>query len=246
MKVRILEFFKIKFYNSDYQFIIKYLLKKKGYLVAPAASALINIVKDNHYLKALQKSSVAIFDSGFFCFLIFFFKFKKVNKFSGFRFLNFFLNDEKMKNYKILSLESSNINLDKNKYIFKLEKFKFIKQYLCPIYKQDLFDDKKLITLIIKYKPKIIIINIAGGVQEKLALYIKNSSSWKTSIICTGAALSFFSDKSSFLKINNFYDKIYLGWLVRSINNPSFFYLRVLKSLKLFFIVFKNKTKFIY
>ena len=246
MKIKIIDFFKIKFFNADYQLIINYLLKKKGYLVAPAASSLINIEKNHHYLKALQKSSVAILDSGFFCLLILFLKLKIVKKFSGFKFINFFLHDENLKNFKILSLESSIENLNNNKYFLKSKKFKFKRHYLCPIYKQDLFYDKKLITLIIKYKPKIIIINIGGGVQEQLALYIKNTSSWKTSILCTGAALSFESNTSNFFKINSLIDKLYLGWLVRSLNNPSFFYLRVLKSLKLINLVFKTKIKFIY
>jgi UDP-N-acetyl-D-mannosaminuronic acid transferase (WecB/TagA/CpsF family) len=246
MKIKIIDFFKIKFFNADYQLIINYLLKKKGYLVAPAASSLINIEKNHHYLKALQKSSVAILDSGFFCLLIIFFKLKIVKKFSGFKFINFFLDDENLKNFKILSLESSIENLNNNKNLLKSKKFKFKRHYLCPIYKQDLFYDKKLITLIIKYKPKIIIINIGGGVQEQLALYIKNTSSWKTSILCTGAALSFKSNTSNFFKINILIDKLYLGWLVRSLNNPSFFYLRVLKSLKLINLVFKTKIKFIY
>jgi len=246
MKIRIVNFFKIKFFNADYQFIINYLLKKKGYLVAPAASSLINIETNHHYLKALQKSSVAILDSGFFCFLILFFKLKKVNKFSGYRLIYFFLHDENLKNFKILSLESSIENLNNNKYFLKSKKFKFKRHYLCPIYKQDLFYDKKLITLIIKYKPKIIIINIGGEAQEQLALYIKNTSSWKTSILCTGAALSFISNTSNFFKINLLIDKIYLGWLVRSLNNPIFFYQRVLKSMKLIYLVFKSKIKFIY
>jgi N-acetylglucosaminyldiphosphoundecaprenol N-acetyl-beta-D-mannosaminyltransferase len=246
MKIKIIDFFKIKFFNADYQLIINYLLKKKGYLVAPAASSLINIEKNHHYLKALQKSSVAILDSGFFCLLILFFKLKIVKKFSGFKFINFFLDDENLKNFKILSLESTIENLNNNKNLLKSKKFKFKRHYLCPIYKQDLFYDKKLITLIIKYKPKIIIINIGGGVQEQLALYIKNTSSWKTSILCTGAALSFKSNTSNFFKINILIDKLYLGWLVRSLNNPSFFYLRVLKSLKLINLVFKTKIKFIY
>jgi N-acetylglucosaminyldiphosphoundecaprenol N-acetyl-beta-D-mannosaminyltransferase len=246
MKVRTLDFFKIKFINDDYRFIIKYLLKKKGYLVAPAASSLVNIAKDHHYLKALQKSSVAILDSGFFCLLILFLKLKKVKKFSGYKFIKSFINDENLKNFKILSLESTIKNLNKNKYLLKSKKFKFTRHYLCPIYKQDLLYDKKLITLIIKYKPKIIIINIGGGVQEKLALYIKNSISWKISILCTGAALSFISDTSTFFKINNFIDKYYLGWFSRSLNNPTFFYERVLKSFKLFFLVFKSKIKFNY
>lgn len=246
MKVRTLDFFKIKFINDDYRFIIKYLLKKKGYLVAPAASSLIMIKKDQDYLKALQKSSVAIFDSGFFCFLILFLKLKKVKKFSGYKFMNSLIDDENLKNFKILSLEPSIKNLNNNKYLLKLKKFKFVRYYLCPIYNKDLLHDKKLITLIIKYKPKIIIINIGGGIQEKLALYIKNSISWKTSIICTGAALSFFSDTSSFFKINKFIDNIYMGWFVRSLNNPIFFYYRVLKSLKLFYLVFRYKIKFNY
>jgi UDP-N-acetyl-D-mannosaminuronic acid transferase (WecB/TagA/CpsF family) len=246
MKIKIIDFFKIKFFNADYQLIINYLLKKKGYLVAPAASSLINIEKNHHYLKALQKSSVAILDSGFFCLLILFFKLKIVKKFSGFKFINFFLDDENLKNFKILSLESTIENLNNNKNLLKSKKFKFKRHYLCPIYKQDLFYDKKLITLIIKYKPKIIIINIGGGAQEQLALYIKNTSSWKTSILCTGAALSFKSNTSNFFKINILIDKLYLGWLVRSLNNPSFFYLRVLKSLKLINLVFKTKIKFIY
>jgi len=246
MKIRIINFFKIKFFNADYQFIINYLLKKKGYLVAPAASSLINIEKDNHYLKALQKSSVAILDSGFFCLLILFLKLKQVKKFSVFEFINLFLHDENLKRFKILSLEPSIRILKLNKYFLQSKSFKFKKHYLCPIYKQDLFYDKKLINLIIKYKPKIIIINIGGGVQEKLALYIKNNSSWKTSIFCTGAALSFFSDTSNFFKINFLIDKLYLGWLVRSLNNPIFFYQRVLKSMKLIHLVFKSKIKFIY
>jgi hypothetical protein len=157
-----------------------------------------------------------------------------------------FLHDENLKRFKILSLEPSIRILKLNKYFLQSKSFKFKKHYLCPIYKQDLFYDKKLINLIIKYKPKIIIINIGGGVQEKLALYIKNNSSWKTSIFCTGAALSFFSDTSNFFKINFLIDKLYLGWLVRSLNNPIFFYQRVLKSMKLIHLVFKSKIKFIY
>ena len=38
---------------------------------------------------------------------------------------------------------------------------------------------------------KFIIINLGGGVQEKLRLYIKNHIKKNTTIICTGFAIAF-------------------------------------------------------
>ena len=42
--------------------------------------------------------------------------------------------------------------------------------------------------------------------------------------------------------INDFYDKIYLGWLIRIIFKPNIFLKRYLKAFKLFFLVLKNKV----
>jgi len=36
---------KINFYEVDYNYIINYMMKKKGYLVLPAASSLIEVKK---------------------------------------------------------------------------------------------------------------------------------------------------------------------------------------------------------
>lgn len=65
--IRILDFFGITFYEIDYYKIIKILKKSKGYLVAPAASALSQIKNNEVFHISLKKSRIAIFDSGFFC-----------------------------------------------------------------------------------------------------------------------------------------------------------------------------------
>jgi hypothetical protein len=65
-KLNLITFYGIKFYNWNFDKILKR-LNSGGYLVAPAASALSEIKNDKLYYEALKKSKCAIFDSGFFC-----------------------------------------------------------------------------------------------------------------------------------------------------------------------------------
>lgn len=244
-KLRIVKFLNIKFFDSSYENIDKYLKKKGGYLVAPAASALANVYSDKSYLNSLQKSTVAIFDSGLFCLLSLMFKFVKVKKFSGYKFINSFINDQRKIKCKILLLEPSTYSSKINNLYLKSHKFRFLKHYICPLYQKNVID-KNLIKLINNYKPRFIIINIAGGTQEKLALYIKSNINWKIIIICSGAALSFLSDKKLKYKITKYVDEMYLGWLFRLLNNPKFFGYRLMKSLQIIFLVLNEKMKIIY
>ena len=240
--MKIVNFLGIKFYNVDYQYVLDILLKGGKYLVIPAAYALARSYYFKKELKALQKSDIAIFDSGFFCFCLKFIKNINVNKFSGYKFLNFFLNDARIKNIKILSLDPSIEDLKYNKKYLQIKKFKFVKNYVCPMYSdKEAIADKKLIKLINEYKPKFIISNIAGGKQESLALYIKQNASANSSVICSGAALAFLTGRQA--PITNFIDKHYLGWLIRLVYNPKLYFSRIRFSFKLFLIVFKNKIK---
>ena len=68
--------------------------------------------------------------------------------------------------------------------------------------------------------------NIGGGVQEILGLYLKKNLKNKTTIICTGGAISFFTKDQA--PVNSFIDQIYLGWFVRLLFNPIIFWKRYL------------------
>ena len=96
--------------------------------------------------------------------------------------------------------------------------------------KNNIFD-KKLLKKITKTKPNYIIINLAGEVQEILALYIKNNISFKTSILCTGAAIAFLTRRQA--PINDLIDRLYLGWFVRLVHNPRKYFIRVISSFNL-------------
>ena len=70
MSNNIILFKGIKFYNFSSSYLIKKITKEGGYLVAPAASALSTILKNNAYYRSLKESNIAILDSGFFCILL--------------------------------------------------------------------------------------------------------------------------------------------------------------------------------
>jgi hypothetical protein len=182
-------------------------------------------------------------DSSFFCILLLIFKFKKIKKFSGYRFIKMFISDLSMKDKKILLLECSEREKKINLLYFKSKKFRFVKNYVCPIYNPNSkqIRDKYLIKFVKSYRPKIIISNIGGLVQEPLALYIKNNVQYKYAIICSGAALSFLTGSGA--KITNFIDYLNLGWLIRIFFDPAIFIPRIFFSLNLIQMVFKNKIK---
>jgi len=97
-----------------------------------------------------------------------------------------------------------------------------------------------LIQLINSYKPKYILLNIGGGIQEKLAFFINKNSKNNQIIFCLGAAIGFYTGEQA--PINNFFDKIYVGWLIRVLYNPIVFLPRVFRSIYLIKLFFKKEA----
>ena len=236
---KILLFYRIKFYDWDFNKIIKR-INLGGYLVAPAASALVEIKKNKNYYHSLINSKCAIFDSGFFCVLLRLFLIYNPRKFSGFLFLKKFLRLKKIKNKKILLVNSTNYQSEKNGELMSANNFKKFFLYTAPFYKEGKINDLKLINYINKCKPRYVLINIGGLKQEVLAFFINKKIKFKITILCLGGAIDFITGIQS--PINDFIDKIYAGWLLRIIYNPKIFFMRVLKSL--FLIIYFIKKKY--
>lgn len=229
MTNNIVNFKGIKFHNYKFRNILM-TINKGGYLVAPAASALYSIDINKKYFFSLKNSRISIFDSGFFCILIRLFKNTKVKKYSGYLFLKKFLNYEPLKKKKIFLVDPNHVDSVLNKNYLRKNNFFYVNSYIAPKYKS-IIEDQKLLRKIKLYKPHYVIINIGGETQEILAFYLKNNLKFKTSILCTGAAIAFLTRRQA--PINDTVDKFYLGWFVRLIYNPKIYFPRVLRSLKL-------------
>ncbi len=227
----ILIFKSIRFYNYPFKYIISRLLNSGGYLVAPAASSLSEINTNRIYYKSLINSDVAIFDSGFFCLLLNIFKRKKVYKFSGYLFLKLLFENKAFKNKKFFLI---NPNLYEQKKNFNLLRSKNIynqKSYCAPMYNLSNYKDFRLIKEIKLFNPDFVIINLGGGIQEPIGEFIKKNIKKNIVIICSGAAIGFLTKVQA--PITSFYDKYYLGWLVRLVHKPKSYFPRIIKSFNL-------------
>lgn len=230
----------IKFYNGLVDGVFEYLKSNGGLLTVPAAPALVTIKEDKVYYEALLKSDIVIPDSGFMVLIWNIFFKNKLKKISGLEFMNFFIKQEDSINLGGLFLiNPSDIDTEINeKYLANCKIYK-TDSYTAPFYIKDVFDSVLLKEIEIE-KPKWILINIGGGTQEKLGLYLKQNLSYKPAILCTGAALAFKTGRQG--KMPKWIDQIYLGWLHRCISNPKIFIPRYLKGFKLFNIILQNKS----
>ena len=223
----------INFYNLEYNDVLKK-IKKGGLIVIPSGPGLATIRNDKEYHTSLKNSDVAILDSGFFCLLLLFIKFIKTKKFSGYLLIKKILNDRNLKNDTFFFVDpNKQENIVNRKYLLSSK--------IAPIYKKKIIEDFKLLKILQEKKPKFIIINIAGGIQEKLGYYLKKNCSFNPIIICSGAAISFLTKEQA--PINDFHDKMYLGWLVRIMFNPLLYLPRYFKAFKLFFLILVSNIK---
>jgi len=236
-------FKKIKFNNVNSKNFKKY-IARKGLFVFPAGPALASIDHSPKYHESLIKADFVFFDSGFFVLLLRFLKNLKVVKFSGYKFLNLFFDYLKKNKKKSIFCIDPNLKFSRsNKNFLKNLGVQKIYNYLAPDYQLKSLSDKKLLKLIKKFRPDFVLTNIGGGKQEILGLYLKKNLKIKTTILCTGAAISFFTKDQA--PINSLIDRLYLGWFVRLIFNPLIFSKRYLYSLLLVPMVVFSKIKII-
>jgi|LakMenEpi03Aug12_release.lakeMendotaPanAssembly.Ray.scaffolds.fasta_scaffold284939_2 N-acetylglucosaminyldiphosphoundecaprenol N-acetyl-beta-D-mannosaminyltransferase len=241
--MREINIFDIKFIDANVDEIY-HEIEKGGFMIAPSAPSLTLLELDENYRASMKNSNFAIFDSSLLCLLLLLTKGIKVQKISGLKFLKFFL--EKIKHYEndsIFLIDPTLRDMQKNRMLINSHKYQLQKshQYIAPIYNKSPIIDIELLKLLEKLKPKWILINLGGGVQEMLADYIKSNISFKASILCTGAAIAFITGEQA--KIPTIIDRMYLGWLMRCLVDGKKFIPRYIKGLKIVFMLIRTQVK---
>jgi len=236
--------FGIKFINENFNHII-YRLNQGDFMVIPSAPGLSTIFKDERYANAVKKADFALPDSGYMILLLRLFKKIKLKKYSGYSFLKDFLN---MNNFKKNDLflvdpnnEESKIN---NAYLNSIGiPINKTYHYVSPVYDDAEIVDQYLLDKLnsLAQKPKYIMINLGSGVQEPLGGYLKQNLDYNPGIICTGAAIAFFTGRQA--NISTLIDKVGLGWLWRCIKNPTVFIPRYFGAFGLFILILKGDIK---
>jgi len=234
----------IPFIHGKVEDVFAYLNEKGGLLTVPAAPNLATIPKDKLYYKSLLESDIVIPDSGLMVLMWKLISFKPINKISGLLFMNHFLDCLSIvEQKKIFLINPNEAEGEINRAFLNKRGLNITKDniYAAPYYEDDSIEDAVLLSKIQAQRPHWIMINIGGGVQEKLGLFLKESLSYAPAILCTGAAIAFKT--GSQINIPNWADKFYLGWFYRCLSNPKLYVSRYTKGFKLVIIMLKYQSK---
>lgn len=234
----------IPFFQGSVQQAVDTALKG-GLVVAPAAPALAELDTDAAYRIALETADINLADSGLMALLWNLFHSEKVNRISGYLFLKELLTRDAFSTPRsscwIMPTEKEmRFNLD---WLNSEKGFPITAEdcYLAPMYPKGEIEDEVLLQHLSQNKPPIIIVNIGGGTQEKLGLYLRQQLDYNPTIICTGAAIAFMTGQQA--NIPMWADRLYLGWFFRCLSEPRKFIPRYWDAIRFIPMLLKHGAK---
>lgn len=209
----------INFYVGDVQGAIRR-LAGGGLLVVPAAPALKDVTWNDDYREALTNADVVIADSAFMVLIWNLLQSDSIPRLSGLKYLKELLHQDDVRTpgatfWVMAGSASSKKNLDwLNSQGIEVPP-EFV--YQAPMYNGKI-EDQELIDRLQLLRPKHVVITVGGGTQERLGLYLKRNLDFLPAIHCIGAAIAFLSGDQ--VRIPDWADRLYLGWLFRCLSSP--------------------------
>lgn len=219
-------------------------MESGGLLVVPAAPALKDLAVNAGYREALLHADLTITDSAFMVMVWNRIQRDSIPRLSGLEYLRELLKQPSVREpgnclWVMAGTGSAVRNL-----AWLAEQGITVPEscvYMAPMYDQGAISDPLLLQRIEQVRPKHVIVAIGGGTQERLGLYLKRNLSYLPGIHCIGAAIAFLSGDQ--VKIPVWVDRSYLGWLYRSISEPSRYVPRYWNARKLLYMLLRYRDR---
>lgn len=200
-----------------------------GLVVAPSAPGLaMDLVNSPSYREALTTADLAITDSGLMVLLWRWFAGERLPRHSGLKLMREVLARPELKApgavfWVMPTAEQAAINLA----WLRAEGFPVSDSdvYLAPHYRSGPIGDEALFARLRERRPKLVMIAIGGGVQERLGLALRAALPYRPGILCLGAAIAFLTGAQA--PIPMWADRLMLGWLLRLCASPRSFWRRL-------------------
>ena len=216
-----------------------------GLVVAPSGPGLaVDLVKSPAYREALTTSDLAITDSGYMVLLWRWITGEKLPRHSGLKLIRSVLDRPELKApgaifWVMPSPEESARNLA----WLQSEGFAVTEAdtYLAPHYKPGPIRDTGLLARIEARRPRIVMLCIGGGVQERLGCGLRQHLSYRPGILCLGAAIAFLTGGQA--NIPPWADRYMLGWLLRFLSSPRKFWRRYWEAVPLAFLIRRHRDR---
>jgi len=214
-----------------------------GYLVIPAAPALLKLKYDEEYRRAMQNADRALADSGLLVLLWRMAGGGRLRRISGLGYFKQLFEqggiEESRSVFWIFASDGAKENAARwlgDRGLHLEEGYYFIAS--APASSSQ---DYAILVRLEEDKPKHVVIAMAGGGQEKLALYLRDYLLYRPSIHCIGVALDLLSGEER--AIPEWAERSHLGWLIRLFAQPRMFFPRIGIALALARMVFKYRSE---
>jgi UDP-N-acetyl-D-mannosaminuronic acid transferase (WecB/TagA/CpsF family) len=233
MPVRFRQILGVRFYAGDLEGIFA-AIASGGLLTAPSAPVLVDLEADADHRRALESCDFALTDSAFMVLLWLLLKRERLPRISGVRFVRALLARPEFRQplaafWVMPSEEEARYQRDwlrRSGLLVGPED-----GYVAPRYPAGPLADETLAALIEARRPRFVVICVGGGVQERLGFFLKGRLSYRPAILCTGAAIALVSGRQ--VRIPVWADRIFVGWIFRTLSQRGAFTPRLRKSLRL-------------
>jgi UDP-N-acetyl-D-mannosaminuronic acid transferase (WecB/TagA/CpsF family) len=198
-------------------------MERGGLLVVPAAPALKDIDCNAAYREALLDADLCIPDSAFMVLIWNRISKQKIHRLSGLKYLRELLRREDgHRPGNVVWIMAGPASAQKNLEWLRSQGIDVPQEcvYLAPMYGKEI-EDLALLAMLERLRPQHVVVTVGGGTQERLGLYLKQRLSYRPAIHCIGAAIAFLSGDQVGIPV--WADKLYLGWLFRTMADPKRF-----------------------
>lgn len=227
-------FLGIPFWSADAESLLKEADFQGGLLTVPSAPSLAEMSRDPFLRQAYSESDWAVMDGGYVALVLRVFYRRHWPRISGLQLLERLLGtnghsravpfDERRVLWVMPSADEElrvrnlldGLGFDPRRQHF----------YQAPLYRiQEDYDDASLREVVADFHPDWVVLGIGGGKQEKLGFRLREGLRRDGRplpvILCTGGAIAFLSGGQA--RIPVWADRLYLGWLLRIMDNPRTF-----------------------
>lgn len=234
-----LHFMGLRFWNGSSDALLQRMDETGGILAVPSAPSLAQAADDPLLMKAYRSAEWSVMDGGYVALIVRLLG-RRINRISGLQLIEKILaapgsTPVEMRDRKMLWVVPNTDERSRIEALLENRGFPPGHQvyYEAPYYRTDPdFEDQALLSLVTNREPDWIVLCLGGGRQEKLGYFlgrIDPSPKRKPVILCTGAAIAFFSGGQA--SIPKWADRLYLGWLFRILQKPTLFIPRYIKAL---------------
>lgn len=215
-----------------------------GLLVVPAAPALKDLGTQALYREALLNADLAIADSAYMVMIWNGLQGDSIRRLSGLEYLRELLRQPEVRHPGgALWVMAGRQSAERNLAWLRSQGIEVPETcvYVAPIYASEEIEDMGLVERIQELRPHHVILTLGGGTQERLGFYLKRSLNYLPAIHCIGAAIAFLSGDQ--VRIPRWADRMYLGWLFRSISDPRRYVPRYWGARKLLYLLVRYRDR---